>query len=170
MLVSRSWQRRHDWVHHEAVWSSKCTSRESINVKTVNCSSKHVREVREFVLWRGAQSAVTGSSFLCHEFIAFGSVFIYGFFFSFTTIQEPSRTPQGLWLDMPLLLRDRVSDTLNQIFSLLSLVTDMWCPLEGTGLELFTVQLRQPSDGWGAQAHPCSFWQSYTSFGESPAR
>lgn len=26
------------------------------------------------------------------------------------------------------------------------------------------------SGGWGAQAHPHSFWHSYTSFGESPAR
>uniref|UniRef100_A0A8C3TNW4 Steroid sulfatase n=1 Tax=Catharus ustulatus TaxID=91951 RepID=A0A8C3TNW4_CATUS len=72
-------------------------------------------------------------------------------------LEEPSRTPQGLWQDMPLLLRDSVSDTLNPAVSHLSLVTDMWCPLENRGLELFTVQLRQPSDGWGAQAHPCSF-------------
>lgn len=93
-LVSRSWQWRCDLVHHEAVWSSESTpSRESINVKTVNYFTVHqsMSGKWEFLLWRGAPSAVTDSSFLYHEFIALESVFIYLFFLS-----PPFQSPAGL--------------------------------------------------------------------------
>lgn len=69
---------------------------------------------------------------------SFGEYIYLPFFFFSPTIQEPSRTLQGTWQDMPLLLWDQVSDTLNQVVSYLSLVTDMWCPLEDTDLELFS--------------------------------
>lgn len=82
-LESRSWQWRLDLVRHEAVCSSECTcSWESINVKTVNYFTVHqsMSEKREFVLWRGVQSTVSDSSFLCHEFMGLGSI-LYLFFF-----------------------------------------------------------------------------------------
>lgn len=93
-FVSRSRQWGFALAHLEAVCSSEYTcSWESINVKTVNYFTVHqsMSEKREFVLWRGAQSSVSDSSFLCHEFMGLGSVLhLLCCFFFFTVFCKAS--------------------------------------------------------------------------------
>lgn len=73
------------------------------------------------------------------------------------TIQEPSRTLQGICQDTPLLLWDQVSDTPNQVVSHLSLVTDIWCPLEDTGLELDCCSAEAALRWLGSSSSPLQF-------------
>lgn len=49
---------------------------------TISLFIKACQKRRSFVLWRGAQSTVSGSSFSCHEFMGLGSVLYLLYFLS----------------------------------------------------------------------------------------